>query len=189
MSNDSFAIDENLRFLSPTLWSTSPESPSVLKQVWFAGLHASLAGGYAPHAFGDISLCWMISEVATLTDLEFDKDFLLKRLKQNLPLTAPSWGAVPPPPYPLLADRLAYLFGPKLKRTPGQYSAPPNGNIRNEFYHHSVTERIEGAADRYPAGQAVVKTLSKLPYTKMERELAIESGLATQDQVREFWDV
>lgn len=189
MINVSFCIDESLRFLTPTLWTTSANSPNVLKQVWFAGLHASVTGAYAPHDFGDISLNWMISEVATLTDLEFDKDFLLTRFKENLPIKAPSWGAVPEPPYPLFADRFAYMVGPKLKRTPGNWPPLPNGIVRNEFYHHSVVERIAGTLDNYPSGQAAVQRLEKLPYTKMERDLAVESGLVTEAQIHEFWEV
>jgi hypothetical protein len=185
----SLAIDESLRFLSPTLWTTSQKSATILKQVWFAGLHASLTGGYAPHSFGDISLIWMISEVSTLTDLEFDKDFLLKRLRSNLPLTSHSWGSVDVPPYPLLADHMAYMFGPKLKRTPGVWPQVADGEVRNEYYHHSVAERIAGTEDRYPAGQPVVKALQKLPYTAMERELALASGLATASHIQEFWEV
>ena len=183
-----FGIDEDLRFLSPTLWHTPEKSPNILKQVWFPGLHPSITGGYSPTAFGDISLCWMVSEVATLTDLEFDKPFLLKRLQGDAP-QVPSWGAVPEPAYPLLADKIAYALGPKLKRTPGRYPPPPEGHVRNEFYHHSVAERIVGTHDRYPAGQPVLKVLQKLPYTKMERELATQSGLTTSDQVQEFWEV
>jgi hypothetical protein len=171
------------------LWETNPESPNILKQVWFAGLHASVTGGYQPPAFGDISLTWMISEVSTLTDLEFDRDFLVSRLRKSVPLNAVTWGAVSPPPYPIMADQLAYSFGPKLKRTPGRYPPPPKDNVRNEFYHHSVKERIEGTRDRYPAGQAVVNTLPMLPYTNMERELAIESGLATVDHIQALWEV
>ena len=181
-----FGIDEDLRFLSPTLWHAPRNSPNILKQVWFAGIHCSIAGGYAPQTFGDISLCWMISEVATLTDLEFDKEFLLERLKKSAPLNHP-WGAVPEPPYPLLADRLAYAFGPKLKRTPGDYPPPPNGYVSNEFYHHSVSERL--AARGYPQGKPVVARLQKLPYTKMEHDLAVEAGLTTPEQVKEYWEV
>jgi len=128
----------------------------------------------------------MISEVATLTDLQFDEEFLLARLRKSAPLDYP-WGAVPEPPYPLLADRLAYAFGPKLKRTPGAYPPPPNGYISNEFYHHSVTERL--SEGRYPQGDIVVARLSKLPYTKMERELAIGAGLTTPAQVEAYWEV
>ena len=180
-----FGIDEDLRFLSPTLWQTPKNSPGILKQVWFAGIHCSIAGGYAPPTFGDVSLCWMISEVATLSDLEFDKEFLLDRLKKSAPLNHP-WGAVPEPPYPLLADRLAYAFGPKLKRTPGAYPPPPNGYITNEFYHHSVTERL--ATGSYPQGKPVVARLQKLPYTKMEHDLAIGAGLTTPAEVKKYWE-
>ena len=166
-----------------------PESTNILRQVWFAGLHASIAGAYAPHAFGDVSLCWMISEVSTLTPLEFDKDFLLNRLKGDTP-QLPSWGSVAAPEYPLFADKFAYLVGPKVKRTPG---VPPKdvpaGNVTNEYYHHSVSERIAGTKDGYPSGVAVTKKLTKLPYTKKEYEFATESGLTTQEQVEQFWKV
>ena len=43
--------------------------------------------------------------------------------------------------------------------------------------------------DNYPSGQAVVQRLEKLPYTKMERDLAMESGLVTEAQIQEFWEV
>ena len=175
--------------MSPTLWTIPKNSATILKQVWFAGLHASVTGGYAPHAFGDISLIWMISEVGTLTDLEFDKEFLLNRLRNHLPLSSPSWGSVPIPPYPLLADRLAYIFGPKLKRTPGRWPKPPTEDVRNEYYHHSIVERIAGTEDRYPAGQNVIQALEKLPYTTMERDFALASGLMTAGQIEEYWDV
>jgi len=128
----------------------------------------------------------MVSEVATLTDLEFDKDFIVKRLKENAPLIS-LWGAVPEPPYPLWADRLAYFLGPRLKRTPGEYPHP-DGSVTNEYYHHSVTERIAGLKDKYPLGEHVVKKLRKLRYTKMEADIAVESGLATPEQIQAYWE-
>jgi hypothetical protein len=177
-----FGIDENLRPLSPTVWYIPEKSNNILKQVWFAGIHPSIAGGYSPHAFGDISLCWMVSEVATLTALEFDKDFLITRLQENVPQD-PNWGSVANPPYPLLADRMGYMLGPKLMRTPGQYSHPPE-TVTNEFYHHSVKERIHGLG--YPAANAVAK-LKMLPYTQMELDLVIESGIGEQPVVEAHW--
>ena len=162
-------------------------SQNILKQVWFAGLHPSIIGAYPPTAFGDVSLCWMISEVSTLTSLEFDTDFLFQRLKGDVP-QLPSWGAVPAPQPTSLADKLMYMFGPKLKRTPGK-SAPPAGYVTNEYYHHSVLERIVGLKGGYPSGMPVVKRLPKLPFTKMEYEFATKAGLITPEQVEEFWKV
>src|SRR5579859_4944856 len=124
-------------------------SENTLRQVWFAGIHASISGAYAPHAFGDVSLTWMISEVSTLTSLEFDKDFLLNRLKSDTP-QLPTWGAVPSPDFPQAADKYTYMFGPKLKRKPGKYDIPA-GYVTNEYYHHSVLERIAGREDGYPS--------------------------------------
>jgi hypothetical protein len=189
MIDCSFCIDETLHFLSPTLWDTSTSSPNVLKQVWFPGLHASVSRGCASHALGDISLNWMVSEVSTLTDLEFDQEFLLKRFRENLPIASPAWGAMPDPPCPLLQERLMYAFGPKIKRAPGNGPPLPSERIRNEYYHHSVAERIANTSDHYPAGGEVVMKLKKLPYTNMERDLAIRSGLITAAQVQQFWEV
>ena len=160
-------------------------SANILKQVWFPGLHASLAGAYSPRPFGDISLCWMISELITLTALQFDEPFLRERFQSNAPLDMP-WGAVPDP-IPPPPDRFAYAVGPKLKRTPGEYP-PPDGMIRNEYYHHSVMERIAGSSDGYPAGKAVVEILPMLPYTEKEREFATQAGLTNLEQVKKYWD-
>jgi hypothetical protein len=123
-----------------------------------------------------------------LTPLEFDIPFLLSRFKLSAPQN-PSWGAVSDPPYPLLADKLAYMLGPKLRRTPGEYPAPPEGTTRNEFYHHSVVERVSGREDGYIRGRKVVNVLKKAGYTEMEREMAIKAGLATLEQVKTYWEV
>jgi Uncharacterized alpha/beta hydrolase domain (DUF2235) len=165
----------------------SEKAPNILKQVWFPGTHRSVIGGYPPYSFGDISLLWMISEVSTLTDLEFDHDFLLQRLQKDVPKT-PFWGAVPEPRYPVWPDLIYYIFSPKERREPGSYKAP-DGHAGNEFYHHSVTERIAGTRGRYSAGNEVIERLQKLPYTRMERDLALQAGLVNPAHVQVFWEV
>lgn len=185
-TNDSFAIDEDLRFLSPTLWYTSENSPNTLKQVWFPGLHASLAGGYSPTGFGDISLNWMISEVVAATDLEFNMDFLLERFKADGPLNTP-WGAVAEPTLPP-QDRFAYAVGPKLHRKPHQGPKPPPGNVTNEFIHHSVVERMGGTVDGYPAGKPFKDAFPVLPYTEMEMRMATDAKLTTEKHVKQYWE-
>ncbi len=55
------AIDEQRSSFFPTLWSNE-QHPSV-KQVWFAGAHADVGGGYEERGCADISLEWMIEEV------------------------------------------------------------------------------------------------------------------------------
>ena len=55
------AIDELRSSFFPTLWSNH-RHPSI-KQVWFAGAHGDIGGGYPERGLSDISLQWMIDEV------------------------------------------------------------------------------------------------------------------------------
>lgn len=54
------AIDENRQDFEPTLWT--PKGGIDLKQVWFAGVHTDIGGGYADHSLGDVAGEWMTHE-------------------------------------------------------------------------------------------------------------------------------
>ena len=60
------AIDEKRGDFSPTLWA--PRDGVDLKQVWFAGVHADVGGGYKPDRnskrLSDIPLEWMAKEAS-----------------------------------------------------------------------------------------------------------------------------
>ncbi|MDO3721601.1 DUF2235 domain-containing protein [Marinobacter sp. chi1] len=62
------AIDERREDFEPTLWQ--PRTGLDLKQVWFAGSHSDIGGGYEPDDKGlfssDIALAWMIDEAAAV---------------------------------------------------------------------------------------------------------------------------
>ncbi|MCL1477225.1 DUF2235 domain-containing protein [Marinobacter sp. M3C] len=71
-SNVSFArhalaIDERREDFEPTLWLSRPGLD--LQQVWFAGSHSDIGGGYEPDDQGlraaDYSLAWMLKEAET----------------------------------------------------------------------------------------------------------------------------
>jgi uncharacterized protein (DUF2235 family) len=65
------AVDEHRHNFVPTLW-TEPEPPGVnIEQVWFAGAHADVGGGYASRALADIPLVWM-AEKAQQQGLSLD---------------------------------------------------------------------------------------------------------------------
>jgi uncharacterized protein (DUF2235 family) len=55
------AIDERRGPFRPTLWERQPEAPRTqrLHQVWFAGVHSDVGGGYPDHGLGDLALRWM----------------------------------------------------------------------------------------------------------------------------------
>jgi uncharacterized protein (DUF2235 family) len=65
------AIDERRRPFSPTLWVKKvrkdgtveqPPPRQVVKQVWFAGVHSDVGGGYPDRSLSDLPLRWMAKE-------------------------------------------------------------------------------------------------------------------------------
>lgn len=54
------AIDEARRPFEPTLWEPQPAAANQeLEQVWFAGVHCDVGGGYPERELADITLYWM----------------------------------------------------------------------------------------------------------------------------------
>ena len=69
------ALDERRKNFVPTLWTQTAEGKArgqELKQVWFAGVHSDVGGGYPEHGMSDIPLAWMASEVSPYLGLDFD---------------------------------------------------------------------------------------------------------------------
>lgn len=74
------AIDENRKDFEPTLWSAKPELD--FKQVWFAGVHSYVGGGYVDNGLSSLALDWMIGEAHDV-GLEFEPH-LLKAVEARL---------------------------------------------------------------------------------------------------------
>ena len=59
------AIDDQRRTFHPTLWDERDDfTKQRVEQVWFAGMHTDVGGGYEKHGLSDISLEWMIIKAA-----------------------------------------------------------------------------------------------------------------------------
>lgn len=80
------AIDERRASFEPTLWDYVPKDGQVVKQVWFAGAHSDVGGGYTVGSLSDISLGWMI-EGAKEAGLAFDPQVLVTHPLKPNPLT------------------------------------------------------------------------------------------------------
>ncbi|KAF8578302.1 hypothetical protein K439DRAFT_1362468 [Ramaria rubella] len=61
------------------------ERGQVLKQVWFAGCHSDIGGGYQAHDLADITLTWMASNIDNL--LSLDHGYL-----NDIPRPTAPWG-------------------------------------------------------------------------------------------------
>lgn len=73
------AIDENRQDFEPTLWEPKPEID--LEQVWFAGVHTDVGGGYEERGLGDCAGKWLASEAGKF-GLVFERHFV-RNLKPN----------------------------------------------------------------------------------------------------------
>jgi len=59
------AIDEMRGSFFPTLWTSTPNDGHTLEQVWFAGVHADVGGGYREIGLSDVTLMWMIGQAGS----------------------------------------------------------------------------------------------------------------------------
>lgn len=73
------AIDENREDFMPTQWSEKPGLD--LLQVWFAGVHSDIGGGYEDSGLSHCAIRWMMAE-ASESGLAFEP-FLTKRIVPN----------------------------------------------------------------------------------------------------------
>ena len=73
------AIDERRRPFRPTLWRQQPGArEQKLEQVWFAGVHSDVGGGYPEPELSEIALLWM-AERAGECGLRFEPDHFAVR--------------------------------------------------------------------------------------------------------------
>jgi uncharacterized protein (DUF2235 family) len=92
------SVDERRAFFRTNLWippgdPARPSGPKDLKQVWFAGVHADVGGGYpeAESGLAKIALQWMLDEAAA-------KELLVDSAKRDLVLGSVGHGYVAPAP-------------------------------------------------------------------------------------------
>lgn len=69
------AIDEQRGPFQPDLWTGKITPNQTVEQVWFAGVHSDVGGGYRETGLSDISLKWMMEKAEQL-GLEFDSNLV-----------------------------------------------------------------------------------------------------------------
>ena len=158
------SIDEQRKFFRTNLWSTTTHETDV-KQVWFAGVHADVGGGYEESQSGlaKIALQWMLDE-AHAADLVID-DAQLPTVFPPPDTASPL--AAPDPTAPM-HNELDHFFWKVLQWVPrrhwvrdnhtGQFtrcwdfsSKPlPRPIPSNATIHPTVYERMEKVPDYKP---------------------------------------
>ena len=69
------AIDEQRSPFAPDLWQRPAGWQGRLEQVWFAGVHSNIGGGYTPDGLANEALHWMVEQAEQL-GLQFDASYL-----------------------------------------------------------------------------------------------------------------
>ena len=121
------AVDEHRRPFEPSLWNWDatlpPDAGQTIKQVWFAGAHSDVGGGYAEPGLSDIAFNWMMRS-AHSAGLELD-DEVVQKLGTNEKLDQDAHDS-----------RTAfYKVQPALQRKIGAT------NFRTEYFHKSILQR------------------------------------------------
>ena len=130
------AIDEQRKPFKPTLWKIQHSDKQTVEQVWFAGVHSNIGGGYKDCGLSDYTFLWM-KDKAEAAGLELDNDYIRQICQPNH--------------HGVLRDSMTWyyrLLG-KFRRKPGSDSLP------SEFSHTSAVKRFEEKYQGYnPEGLA-----------------------------------
>jgi uncharacterized protein (DUF2235 family) len=76
------AIDERRGEFEPTLWESVKKPGQVVEQVWFAGAHSDVGGGYEESGLSDVAFLWM-EEKARECGLAFDETYIIKAISPD----------------------------------------------------------------------------------------------------------
>ena len=145
------ALDERRSSFAPALWEKKPGNTTILRQVWFPGVHSNVGGGYDDQELANITLAWMISQITPFLDMDLDyvldqqddTDAYYKETHQK----PRSWS------FGKILDSMTgiYALGGATTRTPGRYTvvSPHDGHktdvplhSTNEYMHPSVRTRL-----------------------------------------------
>ena len=127
------AIDEHRKPFAAAIWeqpSDPPKHEQKVEQVWFAGAHSNVGGGYRDSGLSDIALEWMIGK-AEACGLSFDQDYIRQCVKPRVD------GVL------VESRRSFYRAWPRSER---QVRQP---NHFHESVHPSVLERIHCPKSSY----------------------------------------
>jgi hypothetical protein len=58
------AIDDERWTFHPLMWTERPEDAGRISQVWFAGAHSNVGGGYPKQGMSFVALDWMLEQAA-----------------------------------------------------------------------------------------------------------------------------
>jgi hypothetical protein len=79
------ALDEHRNPFSPAVWERMNMRKTTvdLRQVWFPGVHSNVGGGYDDQEIANISLAWMMDQLASI-GVAFQEDYIDRIFADNV---------------------------------------------------------------------------------------------------------
>ncbi|KAI9824223.1 MAG: hypothetical protein M1832_002030 [Thelocarpon impressellum] len=141
------ALDEQRPPFAPSVWLKPRQTSTYLKQVWFPGVHSNVGGGYEDTELANITLAWMMSELAPF--LTFSRSYFSRQVRLNRQYYVETGQDVRPWSFGEIYDSMKgiYVVASTEVRTPGEYNTYSRHleipiYETNEFVHASARARI-----------------------------------------------
>ncbi|MCB9480350.1 MAG: DUF2235 domain-containing protein [Desulfobacteraceae bacterium] len=131
------AIDEHRKNYKCTLWDPVKKINQRMEQVWFAGAHSNIGGGYCDNNLSDISLRWMMDK-ASESGLYFDHEKVPE---------------VPVNPSPVIDSYKEFLKGAYSKFSPRYYRTIGSTKYGQESIDESVPGIVENNQNYKPKNE------------------------------------
>ena len=145
------ALDDERDTFHPLIWDEDETDPDRLKQVWFAGMHADVGGGYPDDSLSWYPLVWMMEEAkqAGLRFLPHALERFAPPSSRSAPLHDSRQGLSGY--YRYQPRRLSAYLLPDDPETAIMRDPSPRATAHMKciLIHHSVIERIQASATRY----------------------------------------
>ncbi|KAF2645009.1 hypothetical protein P280DRAFT_185668 [Massarina eburnea CBS 473.64] len=177
------ALDERRSAFHPAVWEKPEGNRTTLRQVWFPGVHSNVGGGYDDQQLANITLAWMMSQLAPFLDMR--NEYLFEQDDENENYYDDRDEGIRPWSFGEIYNSMSGLFtvGGAATRTPGQYYAtdPNTGRptdrplrLTNEYIHASARTRIRlGGPGIHDKG------VYKCPALTDKYKLVVDYGLDT----------
>ena len=147
------ALDDERDSFQPLPWDETGESRERLQQVWFAGMHADVGGGYPDDSLAYVSLVWMLDEARACARMRFRPD-----REEEARLQADSFGPIHDSRsglagyyryQPRVISALMSPTGAGTQSLVDPEQPEGQGMRRPALIHDSVFRRILSGTDRY----------------------------------------
>ncbi|QRV92264.1 choline transport protein [Ceratobasidium sp. AG-Ba] len=155
------------------------ERGQQLRQVWFAGQHTDVGGGWHDHDLSDVALMWMLANVEDILSIDF-------KYAKSLPRPIAPWGAQPPHTSQMGIYKLAGQAPRRPSTDPATHETMHVSVKEQALLTPQATEWIEKHPDRFtpllPLEEEIRQTWGYKPGSEPKRD---DSLVAKQEKKNE----